>query len=133
MRHDRVAVPSEKTTNMTGVWIEVTERALRVIEALKATFGDLVLYESGIRAGMGAPVCYPLAEFQQGSSDMLCGHVTTVPVFMTFAQFEQCRGARLIFDVVVSSESALFLEASCGVRFVTWVVRDEPGGVKVRH
>jgi uncharacterized protein len=104
---------------VTSVRLEVTERAMRVIQELQATYGRLVLHESGIRGSQGSPVCYPDGEFDRGSSDILLGEVAGMPFFMSSTEMPSVIGSRLVLDVVPGQGNGLFLEDGCGMKFVT--------------
>jgi len=96
-----------------------TEKAVDLIARLKETHGALLLHQSGGCCDGSSPMCFPLAEFRTGPSDVLLGEIAGCPVYIGAAQFEVWRHTQLIIDVVPGRGAGFSVEAPEGVRFLT--------------
>jgi len=96
-----------------------TEKAIELIEKLKAAHGPLLFHQSGGCCDGSAPMCYPINEFKTGSQDVLLGTIAGCPVYIGGAQFERWAHTQLIIDVVPGRGSGFSVESPEGVRFLT--------------
>ncbi|MDQ6702712.1 MAG: DUF779 domain-containing protein [Pseudomonadota bacterium] len=96
-----------------------TEMALDLIARLKAMHGALLFHQSGGCCDGSSPMCFPLAEFRTGPSDVLLGEIAGCPVYIGAAQFELWQHTQLIIDVVPGRGAGFSVEAPEGVRFLT--------------
>jgi hypothetical protein len=99
--------------------VVATEKALALIERLKETHGALLFHQSGGCCDGSSPMCFPLAEFRTGASDILLGEIAGCPVYIGAAQFELWAHTQLIIDVVAGRGAGFSIEAPEGVRFLT--------------
>ncbi|SFK02964.1 DUF779 domain-containing protein [Methylocapsa palsarum] len=99
--------------------VVATEKALDLIAALKAAHGALMFHQSGGCCDGSSPMCFPLAEFCTGNSDVRLGEIAGCPVFIGAAQYEVWSHTQLIIDVVPGRGSGFSLEAPEGLRFLT--------------
>ncbi|WP_036262821.1 DUF779 domain-containing protein [Methylocapsa aurea] len=99
--------------------VVATEKALALIERLKETHGALLFHQSGGCCDGSSPMCFPLAEFRTGASDILLGEIAGCPVYIGAAQFEFWAHTQLIIDVVAGRGAGFSIEAPEGVRFLT--------------
>lgn len=96
-----------------------TEKAVELIGRLKAAHGALLFHQSGGCCDGSSPMCFPLAEFRTGASDVLLGEIAGCPVYIDAAQFDAWAHTQLIVDVVAGRGGGFSLEAPEGVRFLT--------------
>lgn len=96
-----------------------TEKASELIGRLKAKHGPLLFHQSGGCCDGSSPMCFPLAEFRTGPSDVLLGAIDGCPVYIGAAQFELWSHTQLIIDVVPGRGAGFSVEAPEGVRFLT--------------
>ncbi len=99
--------------------VVATKKALELISRLKRMHGDLLFHQSGGCCDGSSPMCFPLAEFRTGQSDILLGEIAGAPVYIGAAQFDLWRHTQLIIDVVPGRGAGFSLEAPEGVRFLT--------------
>jgi uncharacterized protein len=99
--------------------VVATEKAVDLIARLKETHGALLMHQSGGCCDGSSPMCFPLAEFRTGPSDVLLGEIAGCPVYIGAAQFERWRHTQLIIDVVPGRGAGFSVEAPEGVRFLT--------------
>lgn len=96
-----------------------TDAALELIELLKEKHGPLMFHQSGGCCDGSSPMCYPLAEFRVGESDVLLGEIGGCPFYMSRDQFEYWKHTQLIIDVVPGRGGMFSLEGPEGKRFLT--------------
>jgi uncharacterized protein len=99
--------------------VVATEQAVDLIARLKETHGALLFHQSGGCCDGSSPMCFPLAEFRTGPSDVLLGEIAGCPVYIGAAQFELWRHTQLIIDVVPGRGAGFSVEAPEGLRFLT--------------
>jgi uncharacterized protein len=96
-----------------------TDKAVELIERLKAANGPLLFHQSGGCCDGSSAMCYPLGEFRVGSGDVLLGEIGGCPVYIDGAQFKLWAHTQLIIDVVKGRGAGFSLESPEGVRFLT--------------
>jgi uncharacterized protein len=96
-----------------------TDKAVELIERLKAANGPLLFHQSGGCCDGSSPMCYPLGEFRLGTGDVLLGEIGGCPVYIDGAQFKLWAHTQLIIDVVKGRGAGFSLESPEGVRFLT--------------
>jgi hypothetical protein len=99
--------------------VVATEKAVELIGSLKEKHGPLLFHQSGGCCDGSSPMCFPLAEFRTGASDVLLGEIAGCPVYIGAAQFELWSHTQLIIDVVAGRGGGFSLEAPEGLRFLT--------------
>jgi uncharacterized protein (DUF779 family) len=99
--------------------VVATEKAVDFVARLKDKHGALLFHQSGGCCDGSSPMCFPLAEFRTGPSDVLLGEIAGCPVYIGAAQFELWRHTQLIIDVVPGRGAGFSVEAPEGVRFLT--------------
>ncbi len=68
--------------------VTATPAAIELIEKLKAEHGQILFHQSGGCCDGSAPMCFPVAEFTVGSSDVKLDEIGGVPFYMSDSQFE---------------------------------------------
>ena len=96
-----------------------TDKAVELIDRLKAANGPLLFHQSGGCCDGSSAMCYPLGEFRIGPADVLLGEIGGCPVYIDGAQFKLWAHTQLIIDVVKGRGAGFSLELPEGVRFLT--------------
>ena len=99
--------------------VTATPAAIELIEKLKAEHGQVLFHQSGGCCDGSAPMCFPVAEFMVGSSDVKLGEIGGVPFYMSDSQFEYWQHTHLIIDAVPGRGSGFSIESPEGLRFHT--------------
>lgn len=99
--------------------VTATVETLRLLEKLKAKYGDLMFHQSGGCCDGSSPMCYPREEFRVGDSDVLLGEIGGTPFYMAKDQYEYWKHTQLIIDVVNGRGGMFSLEGPEGKRFLT--------------
>ncbi|KIC92230.1 DUF779 domain-containing protein [Flavihumibacter sp. ZG627] len=97
----------------------VTEKAVELIERLRAVHGPLMFHQSGGCCDGSQPMCFPDGEFRLGGSDVRLGEVAGCGFYMSADQFEYWKHTQLILDVTPGRGSSFSLEIPLGLRFLT--------------
>ncbi len=95
-----------------------TDRAIALIEQLKAKHGPLMFHQSGGCCDGSQPMCFELGEFKTGDSDVCLGKVHDCPFWMGRDQFEYWKHTELTLDVIEGRGSSFSLEIPLGLRFI---------------
>jgi uncharacterized protein len=96
-----------------------TAAAIELIEKLKSEHGQILFHQSGGCCDGSAPMCFPVAEFTVGSSDVKLGEIGGVAFYMSDSQFTYWQNTQLTIDCVPGSGGMFSLEGSSGLRFIT--------------
>ncbi len=95
-----------------------TDKALEVVELLKAAHGPLMFHQSGGCCDGSQPMCFEAGEFYIGSSDVCLGVIAGAEFWMSQDQFEYWKHTQLNIDVVEGRGSSFSLEIPLGLRFI---------------
>lgn len=104
--------------------VDVTSEAAELLRRLTEAHGPVMFHQSGGCCDGSSPMCYPQGEFLTSEADVHLGDLTvdgtdsTVPVWMSKAQFEYWKHTHLTIDVVRGRGAGFSLEAPEGVRFL---------------
>jgi uncharacterized protein (DUF779 family) len=79
--------------------VEITDKAVEIVERLKAQHGALMFHQSGGCCDGSAPMCYPVGDFRVGPQDVLLGKIAGCDFYIGAAQFEYWQHTQLIIDV----------------------------------
>jgi uncharacterized protein (DUF779 family) len=99
--------------------VEITPKAVEILERLKGQYGELMFHQSGGCCDGSAPMCYPVGDFRVGPQDVLLGEIAGCLFYMGAAQFDYWHHTQLIIDVVPGRGAGFSAEAPEGVRFLT--------------
>jgi uncharacterized protein (DUF779 family) len=99
--------------------VEITDKAVEIVERLKAQHGALMFHQSGGCCDGSAPMCYPVGDFRVGPQDVFLGKIADCDFYIGAAQFEYWRHTHLIIDVVPGRGGMFSLEGPEGLRFLT--------------
>ncbi|RXJ85804.1 DUF779 domain-containing protein [Arcobacter cloacae] len=102
--------------------LDVTPKAVEVIEKLKALHGELVFNQSGGCCDGTAPMCYEKGDFYVPSRNVKMGEICGCEFFIDKDQFEYFKHSFVTIDV--KEEKAAFgnsfsLEIDLGYQFIT--------------
>ena len=59
--------------------VEITDKAVEIVERLKAQHGALMFHQSGGCCDGSSPMCYPQGEFLIGDNDVRLGEIGGAP------------------------------------------------------
>ena len=99
--------------------VEATDKAIELIETLKAKHGELLFHQSGGCCDGSSPMCYPAGEFKVGERDVFLGEIAGCPFYIGGRQWETWKHTRLTIDAVPGRGGGFSLEAPEGMRFLT--------------
>ena len=97
--------------------VVATDAAVVVLHNLAATFGPVILVQSGGCCDGSSPICLPADELLLGPNDLLLGKVDGVPFYVDREQFERWNRPELALDVSRGPAAGFSLEALAGVHF----------------
>lgn len=98
--------------------IAITDEAVKIVEQLKATHGDLIFHQSGGCCDGSAPMIFEKDEMYLDDSDVLLGDVAGVNFYMNIDQFNYWKHTYLTVDVTKGRGASFSLEIPLGVRFL---------------
>lgn len=97
--------------------ILATEKAIELIDKLKAQWGNLMFHQSGGCCDGSQPMCFQENEFKVGDSDVCLGEIVGCKFYMARDQFAYWKHTQLTLDVTKGRGSSFSLEIPLGVRF----------------
>ena len=98
--------------------IAITDEAVKIVEQLKATHGDLIFHQSGGCCDGSAPMIFEKDEMYLDESDVLLGDVAGVNFYMNIDQFNYWKHTHLTVDVTKGRGASFSLEIPLGLRFL---------------
>jgi len=97
--------------------VEATQKALDLIDALRAEHGEILFHQSGGCCDGSSPMCFAVGDYIVGDDDVKLGEVGGAPFYMSPSQFEYWRHTHLTLDVVPGRGGMFSLENGREVRF----------------
>jgi uncharacterized protein (DUF779 family) len=107
------------STEVTQQQVVATDSAAAVLRHLTATFGPLILVQSGGCCDGSSPICLQEGELTLGDEDLLLGEVDGVPFYCNRELYERWNRPRLLVDVARGPAEGFSLESLAGVHFRT--------------
>ncbi|MCK4561402.1 MAG: DUF779 domain-containing protein [Flavobacteriaceae bacterium] len=98
--------------------VEITEKAIEILNQIKEKYGDLIFHQSGGCCDGTAPMVFEKGEMYLDDSDILVGQLEGVNYYMNEDQFEYWKYTYLTIDIVKGRGSSFSLEIPLGVRFI---------------
>jgi uncharacterized protein (DUF779 family) len=98
--------------------IDVTPKAIELINELKARHGELMFHQSGGCCDGSQPMCFEKGDFRLGYSDVCLGVVEGCEFWMSKDQFEYWKHTHLTLNVVEGRGASFSLEIPYGKRFL---------------
>jgi len=94
--------------------VDLTERAKKVIDQLRAEHGELMFHLSGGCCDGSSPMCFSVKEFKVGSSDVLLGEIHGCNFYMSKDQFEYWKNTHITVDVTKAGVLVFLLKFRWG-------------------
>ncbi len=107
-----------KVKRMEYKRVAITDKAIEILNQLKAKHGDLIFHQSGGCCDGSAPMIFKKDEMYLDDSDTLLGQLEGVNYYMNKDQFEYWKHTHLTIDVTEGRGSSFSLEIPLGVRFI---------------
>ena len=98
--------------------VVATERAIALIEKLKARFGPLMFVQSGGCCDGSSPVCLQEGDFLLGPGDLLLGEIEACPFYIDQEQYERWGRPQFLIDCAQGSGDSFSIEGVEGMHFV---------------
>ncbi|WP_456424857.1 DUF779 domain-containing protein [Lutibacter sp.] len=98
--------------------VAITDEAIKIVEELKAKYGELIFHQSGGCCDGSAPMIFEKEDMYLDDSDILLGQLAGVNYYMNQDQFEYWKHTHLTVDVTKGRGSSFSLEIPLGVRFI---------------
>jgi uncharacterized protein (DUF779 family) len=98
--------------------VAITDKAIEILDQLKAKHGDLIFHQSGGCCDGSSPMVFEEGDMYLDDSDILLGQLDGVNYYMNQDQFEYWKHTHLTVDVTVGRGSSFSLEIPLGVRFI---------------
>jgi uncharacterized protein (DUF779 family) len=107
------------STEVAQQQVVATDAAVTVLRNLWATFGELILIQSGGCCDGSSPICLREGELLLGLDEVELGEVGGVPFYCDREQYERWGRPRLVLDVAPGPAEGFSLEGLAGVHFRT--------------
>jgi uncharacterized protein (DUF779 family) len=98
--------------------VTATKDALRLIEQLRSSHGELMFHLSGGCCDGSAPMCFQVGEFRLGQVDEKVGEIGGCEFWMDREQLRRWAHTRWVVDVVAGRGASFSLEAPLNLRFL---------------
>ena len=98
--------------------VVITNKAIEVLNQLKAKHGKLIFHQSGGCCDGSAPMVFEEGDMYLDDSDVLLGQLESVNYYMNQDQFEYWKHTHLTVDVTEGRGSSFSLEIPLGLRFI---------------
>ena len=103
---------------MTYERVAITDKAITVLNQLKAKHGDLIFHQSGGCCDGSSPMILEEGDLYLDESDILLGQLDGVNYYMNQDQFDYWKHTHLTVDITAGRGSSFSLEIPLGVRFI---------------
>jgi hypothetical protein len=107
------------STEVVQHQVVATDAAIAVLRTLTATFGPLILVQSGGCCDGSSPICLREGELVLGLDDLELGRVGGAPFYCDRELFERWNRPQLVLDVAPGPAEEFSLEGLAGVHFRT--------------
>jgi len=98
--------------------VAITEKAVKVLEQLKAKYGELIFHQSGGCCDGSAPMILEKGDMYLDDSDVLLGTLNDVNFYMNKDQFTYWKHTHLTVDITEGRGASFSLEIPLGLRFL---------------
>ena len=98
--------------------VAITEKAITVLNQLKAKHGDLIFHQSGGCCDGSSPMILEEGDLYLDDSDILLGQLDGVNYYMNQDQFDYWKHTHLTVDITEGRGSSFSLEIPLGLRFI---------------
>jgi len=107
------------SAEVTRKQVVATDAAVAVLHNLRATFGPLILVQSGGCCDGSSPICLREGELMLGDEDILLGEVAGVPFYCDRELYDRWNQPELVLDIGRGPAEGFSLEALAGAHFLT--------------
>ena len=97
--------------------IAITPEAAKILEQLKAKYGELIFHQSGGCCDGSAPMIFEKGDMYLDESDVLLGTLNDVNSYMNQDLFEYWKHTHLTVDITEGRGASFSLEIPLGLRF----------------
>ena len=98
--------------------VAITEKAIVVLNQLKAKHGNLIFHQSGGCCDGSSPMILEEGDLYLDESDILLGQLDGVNYYMNKDQFDYWKHTPLTVDITEGRGSSFSLEIPLGLRFI---------------
>jgi uncharacterized protein len=98
--------------------VSATPQVLELLEHLAASYGPLVIHQSGGCCDGSSPICLPAGELPAGPHDVLLGVVGRTPVYIDEEQDERWQRPVLRIGMSPGPAMGFSLESTAGVHLL---------------
>jgi uncharacterized protein len=105
------------SAEVTPQQVVATDAAVAVLRNLRATFGPLILVQSGGCCDGSSPICLREGELLLRNEDVLLGEVGETPFYCDREFYERWNEPQLVLDVAHGAAEGFSLEGLAGVHF----------------
>ena len=98
--------------------VDITEKAVDLLNVLKKKHGALIFHQSGGCCDGSAPMVFEEGDMYLDDSDILLGQLEGVNYYMNQDQFEYWKHTHLTVDITEGRGSSFSLEIPLGYRFI---------------
>ena len=98
--------------------VAITDKAIEILNQLKAKHGKLIFHQSGGCCDGSSPMVFEEGDMYLDDSDILLGQLEGVNYYMNQDQFEYWKHTHLTVDITKGRGSSFSLEIPLGVRFI---------------
>ncbi len=98
--------------------LAITEKAIEILNQIKAKNGELIFHQSGGCCDGTAPMVFEKEDMYLDDSDILMGQLEGVNYYMSEDQYQYWKYTHLTIDVTPGRGSSFSLEIPLGVRFI---------------
>lgn len=98
--------------------LDITEKAIEVLNTLKEKYGELIFHQSGGCCDGSAPMLFEKDDMYLDESDIHLGDIEGIPFYMNKDQFEYWKHTHLTIDITEGRGASFSLEIPLGIRFL---------------
>lgn len=98
--------------------INITERALAVVNQLKNEHQDLIFHHCICENNDEAPILIAKEEMYLDDNEILLGTISGIDYYINIIQYSKWKNTPLMIDIVEGEGSTFSLEYVSGVRFI---------------
>ena len=107
------------TTDNVEPRVIATDAALAFLAEIRNDHPDILFHQSGGCCDGSSPMCYPVAEYRVGETDVKLGEIGGVPFYISGSQHAVWKHTQLIIDVVPGRGGMFSLDNGRERRFLT--------------
>ncbi|GEQ85321.1 hypothetical protein ULMS_08290 [Patiriisocius marinistellae] len=98
--------------------VDITEKATAIVIQMQKKYGELIFHQSGGCCDGSSPMLLMKEDLYLDESDVLLGHIATIPFYMNIDQYQYWKHTHLTVDIVKGRGSSFSVEIPLGIRFL---------------